>query len=111
MLAPRKASSEALIIALALVLAIVFASLVLFVHRAHGGDRMLCHLAPMDSGGWHYRTKVGGRPEQCWYFGPPMKPRRELYWAEAPDIPPMSIMTPEPDNPIELRWPSQAPEK
>jgi hypothetical protein len=51
------------------------------------GELMVCQLESHP--GWHYRTKVGNRPEQCWYDGPRMKPRKELYWAETPDIPPM----------------------
>src|SRR5215475_454991 len=52
------------------------------------GEKQLCQLVPADLRGWHYRTKVPPlMDQQCWYEGEPMKPRRELYWAEAPAIP------------------------
>jgi hypothetical protein len=64
------------------------------------GERTLCHLEPLSAEGWHYRTKIDGRPERCWYVGERMKPRRELYWAEAPKIPPPMSQSGE----FELRW-------
>jgi hypothetical protein len=83
------------LVCIALVLAITSIALALIRH-AHGGERMLCHLEPL-AGDWHYRTKIHPQPEiKCWYDGPRMKPRGELYWAEAPSIPAMSIMVPEP---------------
>jgi hypothetical protein len=70
------------------------------------GDLMLCQLEPQGLGEWHYRTQVGPRQEKCWYMGPRMKSRNELYWAESPDIPPMIIMTPPESEPgeFDLRW-------
>jgi hypothetical protein len=72
--------------------------------EARGAE--LCFLAPQGIGEWHYRTKIGGRPERCWYIGERMKPRSELYWAEIPKIPPLSIMDPPESNNDEfnLRW-------
>jgi hypothetical protein len=67
-------------------------------------EQQICQLEPQSLGDWHYRTKVGGRSERCYYVGPRMKPRKELYWAEAPTIPPMSIMEPKPEPELELRW-------
>jgi hypothetical protein len=87
------------LIAAALILAVIVA-VVGLVHHAHGAERMLCHLEPL-AGDWHYRTKIHPQPDvRCWYDGPRMKSRGELYWAEAPSIPPpMSIrMTPERDD-------------
>jgi|SRR5215475_8695150 len=58
------------------------------------GEKILCHMEP---GGrdWHYRTKVDGFEMKCWYDGPRMKPRNELYWAESPSSPPpMDIKEP-----------------
>ena len=92
---------------------LLVATFVALSSPAFGGEKMLCHLEPGDSGGWHYRTKVGGggKPLQCWYQGPEMKPRRELYWAEIPTVPPLvnqiDIMEPEgaePPNEFDLRW-------
>src|SRR5262245_54949299 len=92
---------ESTLIAVALLLAIIFN--ISAIVSARGGERMLCHLEPADADGWHYRTKIGGRPEQCWYQGERMKPRSELYWAETPKVPPpMSVTTPEPE--FILRW-------
>ena len=80
--------------------------LMLMMGVAHSGERIMCHLEPADSGGWHYRTKIPPLMDhQCWYFGPRMKPRRELYWAEAPSIPAMNIMEPEPqETEFHQRW-------
>lgn len=93
-------SHEALV-SIALLLAIAFVTSVIMTRTARGGEKMICHLEPVDSDGWHYRTKVGGRSEQCWYMGERMKPRKELYWAETPtvppEIPPMTIIAPEPE--------------
>jgi hypothetical protein len=85
--------------------------LILLTGVAHGGERTMCHLEPADvAGGWHYRTKVPPLMDaQCWYVGERMKPRRELYWAEVPDIPPpeippMSIMESERETEFDQRW-------
>ena len=68
--------------------------------------KQLCQLEPRADSGWHYRTKVNGRPEKCWYEGERMKPRNELYWAETPAIPQMLIVSPPEAEPgeFELRW-------
>jgi len=88
--------------ALALMIVAVISALIVFLAAARGGEQMICHLQPMDSG-WHYRTRIPPRPEiRCWYRGERMKPRRELYWAETPAIPPMTITAPQPA--FILRW-------
>ncbi len=105
-------SEVVVLVAAGLLAAIVVSLFGLYVRNAHGGELMICHLQPNDAGGWHYRTKVGGRRDQCWYQGPDMKPRRELYWAEAPAVPPLippiDIMEPEPPasetNEFDLRF-------
>src|SRR5262245_23151759 len=92
-------------LAVATLIAIVVTLMILAVPKAHGGEKMLCNLAPQGVGEWHYRTKIGGRREQCWYIGERMKPRSELYWAEAPAITPMTIMFEEKKpSEFELRW-------
>jgi hypothetical protein len=74
--------------------------LMLLTGMAYADERQLCNLEPMSAEGWHYRTKIDGRLERCWYVGERMKPRRELYWAEAPKIPPPMSQSGE----FELRW-------
>jgi len=37
-----------------------------------------------------------------------MKPRSELYWPEAPSVPPIEITTPEPEREFDLRWKGEA---
>jgi hypothetical protein len=64
------------------------------------GERQLCNLEPLSAEGWHYRTKIDGRPERCWYMGERMKPRRELFWAESPAIAPPMLQNTE----FEKRW-------
>jgi len=116
MRAPNSTPSDVVALVVAgLLAAIVVSTFALYVRNAHGAERMICHLQPGDAGGWHYRTKVGGRPQQCWYYGPDMKPRRELYWAEAPVVPPLiapiDIMEPKPPtaetNEFDLRFRGQ----
>ena len=110
MRAPNSSASEiVLFVAVCMLAATCVALFVVTVRNAYGGELMICHLQPNDAGGWHYRTKVGGRREQCWYQGRNMKPRRELYWAEAPalppSLPPIDIMAPEPEpNEFDLRF-------
>jgi hypothetical protein len=88
--------------ALAVAIIATAVAIIVFVTTAHGGERMICHLEPMGES-WHYRTKIAPQSDvRCWYDGPRMKPRSELYWAEAPTIPSMTIMTPEPE--FILRW-------
>jgi|SRR5215813_3175351 len=90
------------LVALALLMAIIVNVLAL-IRYAHGGEKMLCHLEPLATG-WHYRTKIPPRPDlKCWYDGERMKDRRELYWAEAPSVPAISIMGDE-QNPPESEW-------
>jgi hypothetical protein len=83
-------------------------------YRAWGGERVECEIQPVTGDGreWHYRTKVGGRPEQCWYPGERMKPRSELYWAEpskekSEEIVPMVIRPAAPPNEFDQRWRGQ----
>jgi hypothetical protein len=49
---------------------------------AFAGEIIECEVQRVTSDGreWHYRTKVDGRPEPCWYVGQRMKPRNELRW-------------------------------
>jgi hypothetical protein len=85
------------LICVALVLAITSLALALIRH-AHGAERILCHLEPLTPD-WHYRTQISPQPNvRCWYDGPRMKPRAELYWAEAPGIAPMSVIRPARDD-------------
>jgi hypothetical protein len=90
--------------AIAILLVMVMTLLILAVPRqARGGERVACEPQPVRGDGkeWHYRTKVGGRPEQCWYIGRPMKPRSELYWEEQQkSLPP--VVTPLPGE-FEMR--------
>src|SRR5262249_31691542 len=73
-------------------------SAILWLRPAHSGERMLCHLEPK-AANWHYRTRIPPlEEERCWYDGPRMKSRSELYWAEAPARP-MQI-----DGGFEGRW-------
>jgi len=92
------------LVLLALLTAII-AMMFAVIRYAQGGEKMLCHLEPL-SPDWHYRTRIRPRPDlKCWYLGPLMKPRAELYWAEAPSIPPINIMEEENEKPpFELRW-------
>jgi len=84
------------------VIALIF---VMLPSMARCGEPTICHLEPLDSS-WHYRTSIAPlRAAKCWYLGPAMKPRRELYWPEAPTVPPISIMEEENEQPpFELRW-------
>jgi len=67
---------------------------------------MLCQPEPGVGNDWHYRTKIAPLPAaRCYYQGERMKPRRELYWAEAPKLPPPE---PEPGE-FELRWKGTQP--
>lgn len=90
------------LVTISILLAILFIVSALLMRPARGGERIACQLEPISAGDWHYRTKVGSRPERCYYLGERMKPRSELYWSEAPSIPPMSTVAPEPD--FILRW-------
>jgi hypothetical protein len=86
------------IVAMVLMVAIVIIVGALLIRTSYSGERMLCHIEPL-SESWHYRTKIPPlEKDRCWYDGPRMKARSELYWAEMPSIPPMSIMNSEPDE-------------
>ena len=75
------------LIGLALMLTVVFLVIAL-IQNAHGKDKQLCHMEPgVPISEWHYRTKIDGKSWKCWYEGPRMKPRSELYWAEVPTVP------------------------
>jgi hypothetical protein len=91
--------------AIATLLVMLMMLLILAVPRqARGGERVACEPQSLRGDGkeWHYRTKVGGRREQCWYIGRPMKPRSELYWEEQPQPSP-SVTTPLPGE-FEMRF-------
>src|SRR5262245_6271832 len=90
-------------IAVATIIAVIVTLAILAVpKRALGGEKMMCSLEPQSRGEWHYRTKIPPlQEERCYYLGPRMKPRSELYWGEAPAIAPASVMAPEPEPP---RW-------
>jgi len=87
---------------LAMVIALVF---LLSIGSAFAGEKQLCQLAPGEIGEWHFRTRIPGPHSmhtKCFYQGERMKPRDELYWAEAPAIP---MPKPKPvDGSFELRW-------
>jgi hypothetical protein len=73
--------------------ALAIALTTLSVSMAGAQQKTLCQLVPIsDTARWHYRTKVDGFPLKCWYIGPSKKPREELYWAEAPAIPPCPLI-------------------
>lgn len=77
--------------------ALIFGSVLIASALAYrislGGELMACSAEPSGQD-WHYRTKVPGyvgdvRGDRCWYDGPVMKPREELYWPEQAPPPPM----------------------
>jgi len=98
----REAAQRA---AIAILLVMVMTLLILAVPRqAGGGERVACEPQPLRGDGkeWSYRTKVGGRLDQCWYIGRPMNPRSELYWEEQQQpLPP--VVTPLPGE-FEMRF-------
>ena len=63
-------------------------ALILFAVYSWAGEHLICSLTPDERPNWHYRTKIAPSAEKCWYIGERMKPRNELYWAEAPTRPP-----------------------
>jgi len=69
------------------------------MRMAVGGDRVPC-MAWAPDATWHYRTKIDGRPERCWYQGPPMKARQELFW----EIEPLPAPVPDERQLFELRF-------
>ena len=74
----------------------------LILDVAGAGERMLCQLEPTGRD-WHYRTKIAPLPDsKCWYDGPRMKAREELYWAETPKIQPTDAVVPTTVPPWEL---------
>ena len=103
---PRDDRMSLLVVTGALIAASVLSVCAMLTRPARGGEMMLCSIEPNDSGGWHYRTKVGGIPQICWYQGPSMKPRKELYWAEVPAVPPRDAPrdTAVPHSEFENRW-------
>jgi len=79
-------SAALLLVVVTLLFAIIFGGTAI-IKRAHGEDKLLCHLEP-GGDGWHYRTQIPPlREAKCWYEGPRMLSRDRLYWAEAPSIP------------------------
>jgi hypothetical protein len=68
-------------------IALLASSLLLELAGADAGERTRCSIAQMGSD-WHYRTRIPGpegdvKGDKCWYQGPAMKPRDELYWEPA----------------------------
>jgi hypothetical protein len=58
------------------------AILIGLITEVYGGERVACQAAPGDSAlSWHYRTKIPGHDARCYYVGPRMKSRQELYWS------------------------------
>lgn len=99
-----------------LLLAFTIAFLAMFALRVTGvcaGERLQCFAEPLGKD-WHYRTKVPGfkgdvRGDRCWYNGPRMKPREELYWPSDETVVPMIITDPDPAKmpapwELEQRW-------
>lgn len=97
-----------------LVIAICLASMFLLaslVRYARSGERLPCFAEPQGRD-WHYRTKVPGfngdvRGDRCWFNGPSMKPRDELYWPSPPAPEPLPLNVGEPMQlpwPVEYRW-------
>jgi len=89
------------------IIAIAFA---LFGRPVRGGERVACEAKPAVGDGWHYRTKIPGygvgiRDDKCWYVGPSMKARDELYWPPTADPPkPTANDLPKPLSEFENRW-------
>ena len=70
------------------------------IFAAACAEKMLCHMEP-GGADWHYRTKIPPAMEtKCWYDGPRMKPRSELYWAETPRVPPLMEI----QQPMRVPW-------
>jgi hypothetical protein len=70
------------------------------VTGASAGERVQCFAERLGKD-WHYRTKVPGfkgdvRGDRCWYNGPPMKPRDELYWPSTEAGPEPIVIDPDP---------------
>jgi hypothetical protein len=86
-------------IAYNLTLAFISAALVIIVVLAMmtfaRSEPQLCQLERGSGDGWHYRTAIAPNAgAKCWYVGPRMKSRAELYWAEAPAIPMLQVDRP-----------------
>lgn len=71
-------------------------------------DRLECEFQPVQGDGqaWHYRTRVDGKEERCFYVGARMRPRELLYWQQALPIetPPLPKPRPAIDEEFEDRW-------
>jgi hypothetical protein len=63
----------------------IFLAMLITSFPALAGELVQCEPQPVTGDGqeWYYRTKVGGRPEKCFYIGQRMKPRNELYWEQS----------------------------
>ena len=91
-------------------MSIIFGLWLAWGTRAAGaGEVMQCAAVP---GGkdWHYRTKIPGyvgdvKDDRCWYNGPRMKPRGELFWPSASNPTPINVGEPmRPPWELEQRW-------
>ena len=62
-------------------IALLASSLLLELAGADAGERIRCSVTPAGAD-WNYRTRIPGSEGgvKCWYQGPAMKPRDELYW-------------------------------
>jgi hypothetical protein len=60
-------------------------ALLVLANAVQAGERIECEMQPVtsDTREWHYRTKIDGREDKCWYPGERMKPRSELYWGRS----------------------------
>ena len=90
-------------------IALLVCLFMLLLDVAGAGEKQLCQLEPGANGEWHYRTKVDGKAWRCYYQGARMKPRDELYWAEAPKAPSMIETDDKPETmrapwELEQRW-------
>jgi len=97
-------------LALCALMSIIFGLWLAWGTRAAGaGEVMQCAAVP---GGkdWHYRTKIPGyvgdvKDDRCWYNGPRMKPRGELFWPSASNPTPINVGEPmRPPWELEQRW-------
>lgn len=94
-----------LLVSFVLMAAIVAIAFALFGRPARGGERVACEAKPGAGDGWHYRTKIPGygvgiRDDKCWYVGPSMKARDELYWTD----PKPAAVSVQPLSEFENRW-------
>lgn len=54
----------------------------ILIEPVSAGERLQCNAEPVGAG--YYRTKVDGHAERCYYDGPRMKDRDELFWPAPP---------------------------